>query len=681
MSRWPIPNGWSWVKAADIATIVGGGTPSTKNPGNFTENGIPWITPADLSKYQNEYISRGLRDLSEEGYNSSGAQLMPKGTVLFTSRAPVGYCVLAANQICTNQGFKSLVLRGAINPKYIRHYLLYSKEYAESLASGSTFKELSGKRMATLEFPIPPLNEQKRIAAKIEELQARSRRAREALETVPDLLEQLRQSILAAAFRGDLTKQWREERSLPAPRPGAFFVYVLKCADDSNYIGMTENLQGRWDEHKLGKGGRWTEQNPPQYVLHWEEHLSRQAAAKREKWLKTGFGRKWLKREEKAGRLRQAGNAEPASELLKRIRVERRKRWESAELDKLKAKDLTGDKLDEAFAKKRKKYKEPIPVDTSDLPELPEGWCWAIVEELSLLVTKGSSPRWQGFEYTTTGVPFVRSQNVLSGSLDLAELAFLPKSFNKKERKSILAANDVLVNIVGASIGRAALATEDVAGGNVNQAVAVIRLIQEGILPSLLVDWLLSPRGQRQIHGGKVEVARANLSLTDVSTIIVPLPPFIEQEELVFQLCRNMKFLALLSDKIVEIQTSLDDLDHSALTKAFRGQLVPQNPNDEPASVLLERIREEKEQEAAKQKPKDRRRGRKMKKKKDKQKEVLVVLREASRALTPEEIFATGGFEEDSVDAFYEQLRKAVVSKQVREMREGDLIQLEAIGK
>ncbi|MBC8419363.1 MAG: restriction endonuclease subunit S [Desulfobacterales bacterium] len=569
--------------------------------GDVTLNKVPQTVPdkdsfftyVDISSIDNtskEIVSP--KELHGEQAPSRARQGISVNDVLVSMTRPnlnaVALVPHSLDGAIASTGFD--ILRSVeVEPKWL--YLhVRSGEFVEdmsALVKGALYPAIKSNDVRSYRIPIPPLNEQKRIVARIEELQAHSRRAREALETVPDLLEQLRQSILAAAFRGDLTKEWRKQHQ----------------------------------------------------------------------------------------------DVEPASELLKRIRFERRKRWEAAELDKLKCKGLTGDNLDEAFAKQRKKYKEPVPVDTSDLPELPEGWCWAIVEELSLLVTKGSSPRWQGFEYTTTGVPFVRSQNVLSGSLDLAELAFLPKSFNKKERRSILAANDVLVNIVGASIGRAALATEDVAGGNVNQAVAVIRLIQEGFLPSLIVYWLLSPTGQRQIHGGKVDVARANLSLTDVSAIIVPLPPFVEQEELVFQLCENMKLLARLSDKIVEIQTSLDDLDYSALTKAFRGQLAPQDPKDEPASVLLERIREEKEQEAANQKPRDKRRGRKMTKRKDKQKEVLVVLREASRAMTPEEVFAAGGFEEDSVDAFYEQLRRAVVSKQVREMREGDLIQLEATGK
>ncbi|MFH1950593.1 MAG: restriction endonuclease subunit S [Pseudomonadota bacterium] len=489
--------------------------------------------------------------------------------------------------------FASYLIRGKPIHESLSFFLDYfvrSPIYLSQIGaygSGIAIQNVNAKKLGSVKVPTPPINEQKRIVARIEQLQARSRRAREALETVPDLLEQLRQSILAAAFRGDLTKKWRKRHQ----------------------------------------------------------------------------------------------DVEPASELLKRIRTERRKRWEAAELEKLKAKGLTGDKLDEAFAKQRKKYKDPAPVDTTDLPELPEGWCWTNIEELSLLVTKGSSPKWQGFEYAKTGVPFVRSQNVLSGSLDLTELAFLPQTFNQKERKSILATDDVLTNIVGASIGRAAVATKDVTGGNINQAVAVIRLIQEGFLPSLLVDWLLSPIGQSQIHGGKVDVARANLSLADVNSIIVPLPPFAEQQAMLLQLSINKRLLTRIYDKTLGTQTRLDNLAQSILSKAFRGKLVPQDPNDEPASVLLERIREEKKQEEAKQKPKDKPRGRKMKKRKDKQKEILVVLREASRAMTPEEVFAAGGFEEDSVDAFYKQLRKAVVSKRVRELREGDLIQLEAIGK
>lgn len=209
--RWDIPARWSWAEAGEIADIVGGGTPSTRDETNFSKNGIPWITPADLTGYRGTYINRGARDLSEKGYQSSGAQLMPSGTVLFSSRAPVGYCVIAANEISTNQGFKSLVLKGDISPEYVRHYLLASKEYAESLASGTTFKELSGSRTAELSVPVAPLAEQRRIVAKLDTLTGATARARAELDRIPALIARYKQAILSAAFTGELTADWRAQ--------------------------------------------------------------------------------------------------------------------------------------------------------------------------------------------------------------------------------------------------------------------------------------------------------------------------------------------------------------------------------------------------------------------------------------------------------------------------------------
>jgi type I restriction enzyme S subunit len=207
--RWPIPHSWEWVSIGDIVEIVGGGTPDTKDAANFTRGGVPWLTPADLTGYRHTYISRGARDLSEKGYKYSSAKLMPSGSVLFSSRAPIGYCVIASNEICTNQGFKSFVLRDGLSPEYLRHYLIASVDYARSKASGTTFQELSGSRAAELAVPVAPLPEQRRIAAKIDSLSAKSKRARDNLDHIPRLVEKYKESILAAAFRGDLTQEWR----------------------------------------------------------------------------------------------------------------------------------------------------------------------------------------------------------------------------------------------------------------------------------------------------------------------------------------------------------------------------------------------------------------------------------------------------------------------------------------
>ena len=115
--------------------------------------------------------------------------------------------------------------------------------------------------------------------------------------------EALRQSILKKAFEGKLVPQ--NPNDLPAPRPGKWFVYVLECADGSYYKGFTRDILERWKQHARGQGAEWTAKHPPVKLVHWEEVSSESAAVEREKELKTGFGRKWLEREIKAGRTRQ----------------------------------------------------------------------------------------------------------------------------------------------------------------------------------------------------------------------------------------------------------------------------------------------------------------------------------------------------------------------------------------
>jgi len=137
--------------------------------------------------------------------------LLPAGAVLFTSRAPIGYCAIAANPIATNQGFKSLTLFGGISGEFTRHYLKWSKPYLESLASGTTFLELSGSKLQQVPFPLPPLAEQKRIVAKLDALNAKSTRARTELARIETLVSRYKQAVLSKAFSGELTWEWRNQ--------------------------------------------------------------------------------------------------------------------------------------------------------------------------------------------------------------------------------------------------------------------------------------------------------------------------------------------------------------------------------------------------------------------------------------------------------------------------------------
>ena len=104
-----LPKSWNWVRLGEMGFIIGGGTPRTDEPQNYAEQGIAWLTPADLYKLEGKHIDRGKRDISEIGLKDSSAQLMPAGTVLFSSRAPIGYVAIAAKSLSTNQGFKSCV--------------------------------------------------------------------------------------------------------------------------------------------------------------------------------------------------------------------------------------------------------------------------------------------------------------------------------------------------------------------------------------------------------------------------------------------------------------------------------------------------------------------------------------------------------------------------------------------
>ena len=152
------------VKLSDIGEIVGGSTPSTKNLANYDGN-IAWITPKDLAGYSKVYISRGERNISENGFKSCSTKMLPKNSVLFSSRAPIGYVAISENDLCTNQGFKSIIPNSKVDYKFLYYLLKHKKDYIASKGSGSTFKEVSGSVMKGIELSIPKdINIQKKVS-------------------------------------------------------------------------------------------------------------------------------------------------------------------------------------------------------------------------------------------------------------------------------------------------------------------------------------------------------------------------------------------------------------------------------------------------------------------------------------------------------------------------------------
>lgn len=207
-----IPKCWLTVSIGEISNVVSGGTPRANNPLNFSapNTGIAWLTPADLSGYTEKYISHGARDLSQLGYESSSAKLIPAGSLLFSSRAPIGYVAIASNEVSTSQGFKSFIFPHYVDSNYAYYYLFSIRGLAESFGTGTTFKEISSTVARTLPFILPPLAEQKIIASKLDVFFEKIETTRASLESIISNLKKFRRSVLNDAMNGKLTLKWRE---------------------------------------------------------------------------------------------------------------------------------------------------------------------------------------------------------------------------------------------------------------------------------------------------------------------------------------------------------------------------------------------------------------------------------------------------------------------------------------
>lgn len=146
---------WTTGTISDLGTVVGGSTPSKAKPEYYTETGIAWITPKDLSINKSKFVSHGENDITELGLKNSSATIMPEGTVLFSSRAPIGYIAIAAGEVTTNQGFKSVVPKSEVGTPFVYFFLKNTLPLIEGMASGSTFKEVSGSTMKNVPAVIP----------------------------------------------------------------------------------------------------------------------------------------------------------------------------------------------------------------------------------------------------------------------------------------------------------------------------------------------------------------------------------------------------------------------------------------------------------------------------------------------------------------------------------------------
>jgi type I restriction enzyme S subunit len=345
---------------------------------------------------------------------------------------------------------------------------------------------------------IPPLNEQRRIVAKVEALRRRARRARAVLGVIPSLLEPLRRAVLAAAFRGGLTADWR------------------------------------------------------------------------------------------------AGNpdVEPALALLERIRAERRRRWEEAELAMMAAQGQAPE--DDRW---QARYQEPWASEVQAPSSLPASWLYLPLDELSSLITSGSRgwSRYHGRGADT----IVLARNVARGRLDLSKRRRVDAPQTDSEIvKTEIEKDDVLIAIAGANAGDVCRAPEDLPGHYVGPSVAVVRPVLAELSPFILYYLACAEHGQRRlrelVHGpSRPEQRRRRLSADQVRTTMIPLPPQRELAEILDRIRTSSRQAAAVRSRVAKAEGTFARLEQAILAKAFRGELVPQDPDDESASELLERLRAE----------------------------------------------------------------------------------------
>ena len=280
---------------------------------------------------------------------------------------------------------------------------------------------------------------------------------------------------------------------------------------------------------------------------------------------------------------------EPASELLERILAERRRRWEEAELEKLKAKGKTP--KDDRW---KKKYKEPVAPDTTELPELPEGWCWASADQLCSLITDGEhiTPERSG-----EGVLLLSARNVQNGYLSLDVVDYIPEyEYERIATRLEVTAGDVLLSCSG-TVGRSCTVPRGLRFALV-RSVAVLRPVVK--MDRFLTLSLRSPLLQGQIARRKTQTAQANIFQGKIKQLVFALPPSEEQQRIEEEVQDLLERSEHAAGELATSHARCSRLRASILAWAFEGKLVDQDPDDEPAAVLLERIRKSREADGGK---------------------------------------------------------------------------------
>lgn len=485
-----LPSGWSAATLEDVATWSSGGTPSRSNPAYYTGT-IPWFKTGELGP---RVLMDSEEYISEEALNASSAKIFPRGSVaLAMYGATIGKTSILGVDATTNQAC-AVGIPEALSAEFLYYFLISQEKAFIDAGKGGAQPNISQGIVKAWPLILPPLAEQARIVAKLEELLSDLDAGVAELKAAQKKLAQYRQALLKAAVEGALTAEWRTH-------------------------------------------------NPPR---------------------------------------------ETGAQLLDRILRERRQRWEQKQLAKFKEQGKTPPKGWQV------KYPEPVQPDTTDLPGLPEGWVWATVDQCSLdetAITDGPfGSNLKSSHYQDAGPRVIRLQNIGDGVF-VDAYAHISNAHYEQLIKHSVETNDLVVAMLGEVLPRSCIIPEGVYPAIVKADCARVRLNHDVIKPSLMNALLNSKPTRDRVAGLVKGIGRPRINLGHIRAIPVPICSQNEQQAIELALAEAVH---AMNEQSTAIELSLKQSTaqrKNILKAAFSGQLVPQDPNDEPASVLLERIR------------------------------------------------------------------------------------------
>ena len=473
-----LPQGWVLATFKDVGIYING---RAFKPTEWEETGRPILRIQNLTKSTGT-INRYSGDIEEK-------YIVRPGELLISWSATLGAFIYNEEEAVLNQHIFKVI------PLIDKHFLFFGTENfigdLKRQTQGSGMQHITKGKFEDTPFPVPPLLEQRRIVAKLEELFSKLDEGVAAVRRTQALLKSYRQSVLHAAVTGELTRAWREAH--PAP-------------------------------------------------------------------------------------------AEPGTALLERIRAERRAQWEATQVAKRGGQLPLGEGW-------KSKYVEPEAVDISKLPELPQGWTWASMRQLGeVRLGRQRAPQHHSGPYMR---PYLRVANVYEDRFDLRdvmEMNFTPEEFETYALRE----NDILLN-EGQSlelVGRPALYRNEVPGACFTNTLVRFRVYQN-VLPAYALSVFRS-----YLHNGEFQkiaswtTSIAHLGADRFAGLHFPLPPLVEQVEIVAEVERRLTVLDALSKTLTHELKRAERLRQSILHRAFTGRLVPQDATDEPAAALLARLRE-----------------------------------------------------------------------------------------